>query len=102
MANLANEAGTVQFPLVKHAEAIGWNVISQVEALHRRGGEAGVFFYKDLEDALLRLNSDVVTAENVQSIIQRMEAVPSTIEGNREILEWLRGNRTVYDETEKR
>src|SRR5713101_5391751 len=101
MAKLANEAGTVQFPLVKHVEAIGWTCISQEEALHRRKGEAGLFFYKDLEDALLRLNSGFVTSDNVQSIIQRMEAIPTTIEGNREMLDWLRGNRTVYDETEK-
>jgi type I restriction enzyme R subunit len=102
MAKLANEAGTVQYPLVKHAEEIGWICVSKDEALHRRGGEAGLFFSKDLEDALLRLNPGVVTSDNVQGIIQRMEAVPSSIEGNRETLEWLRGNRTVYDETEKR
>src|ERR1700730_5101809 len=102
MAKLANEAGTVQFPLVKHAEEIGRAVISKKEALHRRRGEAGVFFYKDLEDALLRLNPRIVTSDNVQGIIQRMEAVPNSIEGNREMLEWLRGNRTVYDEHEKR
>jgi type I restriction enzyme R subunit len=102
MAKLANEAGTVQFPLVRHAEEIGWKVISQEEGLRRRGGEAGLFFYKDLEDALLRLNPDVVRSDNVQSIIQRIEAVPATIAGNRETLEWLRGNRTVYDEKEKR
>jgi type I restriction enzyme R subunit len=101
-SNLANEAGTVQFPLVKHAAAVGWTVVSDTEALRWRGGEAGLFFYKELEDALLRLNPGVVTPENVQSIIQRMESVPNTIEGNREILEWLRGNKTVFDEQEKR
>lgn len=99
---LANEAGTVQFPLVKHAAEIGWTVISDAEALRRRGGEAGLFFDKELEDALLRLNPDIITAENVQSVIQRMESVPNTIEGNREILEWLRGNKTVFVESEKR
>jgi len=101
-ATLANEAGTVQFPLVKHAAAVGWTVVSDVEALRLRGGEQGLFFYKELEDALLRLNPGIVTQENVQSIIQRIESVPNTIEGNREILEWLRGNRTVYVESEKR
>src|ERR1043166_553013 len=100
--NLANEAGTVQFPLVKHAAAVGWTIVSDTEALRLRGGEAGLFFYKELEDALLRLNPGVVTPENVQSIIQRMESVPNTIEGNREILEWLRGNKTVFVESEKR
>lgn len=102
MAKLANEAGTVQYPLVKHAEEIGWTCVSKEEAVHRRKGEAGLFFYEELEKALIRLNPGVVTEQNVQAIIQRMEAVPSSIEGNREMLEWLRGNRTVYDENEDR
>ncbi|RJP24480.1 MAG: HsdR family type I site-specific deoxyribonuclease [Candidatus Abyssobacteria bacterium SURF_5] len=99
---LASEIGTVQFPLIKHAEEIGWTAVSDTEALRLRSGEAGLFFQKELEEALLRLNPGVVTTDNVQSIIQRMESVPNTIEGNREILEWLRGNRTIYDESEKR
>ncbi len=99
---LANEAGTVQFPLVKHAAEIGWTVISDAEALRRRGGEAGLFFDKELEDALLRLNPDIIMPENVQSVVQRMESVPNTIEGNHEILEWLRGNKTVFVESENR
>ena len=101
-AILANEAATTQFPLVKHAAEIGWEVVSDAEALHRRGGEGGLFFDKDLEAALIRLNPGVVTADNVQAVVQRMESVPGTLEGNREILEWLRGNRTLYDERDKR
>lgn len=100
--NLANEAATTQFPLIKHAAAIGWNVVADTDALQRRGGEGGLFFYRELTDALLRLNPGLVTPENVQGIIQRMESVPSNMAGNREILEWLRGNKTVYDEGEKR
>src|SRR5262245_63192781 len=94
--HLANEMGTVQFTLVKHAEEAGWAVISDTEALIKRRGESGLFFYAELEDALLRLNPGILTPENVNNIIQRMESVPKTIEGNKEILEWLRGNRTVY------
>jgi type I restriction enzyme R subunit len=99
---LASEIDSVQFPLVKHAAEIGWTVVSDSEALRRRGGEAGLFFYKELEDALLRLNPGIVTQDNVQAVIQRIESVPKTIEGNREILEWLRGNKTVFVESEKR
>lgn len=100
--HLASEMGTVQFTLVRHSEEAGWAVISESEALSKRRGESGLFFYSELEEAVLRLNPGIVTPENVNSIVQRMESVPKTIEGNREILEWLRGNRTVYDEVEKR
>lgn len=99
---LANEATTVQLPLVDHAREVGWTPVSKNDALRLRGGEAGAFFYDALRAKLLELNPDLVTAENVQSIIERMEAVPKTIAGNREILEWLRGNRTIYDERERR
>src|SRR6267142_950580 len=100
--SLVSEVGTVQFTLIKHADEAGWAVVSETDALRKRGGESGLFFDDELKEALLRLNTDVVTPENVNSIIQRMESVPKTIEGNKEILEWLRGNRTVYDEKEKR
>ncbi|MEX2280851.1 MAG: HsdR family type I site-specific deoxyribonuclease, partial [Gemmatimonadota bacterium] len=99
---LAAEAGTVQFPLIQHAVEIGWREVSAVDALHKRGGESGLFFYDELRAALLRLNPGVVTEDNVQSVIQKMESAAPTMAGNRELLEWLRGNRTMYDEREKR
>ena len=99
---LGAEAPTVQFPMVKHAADIDWIVVPKDEATRKRGGEAGSFFDDELRTALLELNPGLVTPENVQAIIQRMESVPASIAGNHEILEWLRGNRTVLDERERR
>ncbi len=97
-----SEAGTVQFPMVRHAGDIGWTPIDPIAALSKRGGEAGLFLYDELEAALLRLNPGLVTSENVQAIIARLEAIPPTFDGNRELLEWLRGRRTIHDEAERR
>lgn len=102
MSNLASEIATIQFPMVKYAEAVGWKIVSDTDALKKRGGESGLFFYEELEQSLIRLNPGLVTGENVGSIIQRIESAPKTIEGNREVLEWLRGNRTVFVESENR
>lgn len=99
---LANEAATTQFPLVKHATEVGWTALTPEEALRKRGGESGGFLYDELRAALLRLNPGVVTEANVEGIIQTMESVPATIEGNRELLQWLRGRRTIFDEGTKR
>ena len=88
--------------IVRHASDVGWTVVAKDDALRKRGGEQGLFFYDELRDGLLRLNPGLVTADNVQSIISRMEGVRPNIEGNREILEWLRGRRSVLDENEKR
>ena len=87
---------------MKHARAVGWDIISDTDALALRRDEGGCFFYEVLRERLLRLNPGIVTEDNVAGIIQRMEAAPPTIEGNREMLEWLRGNRTVFVEADKR
>ena len=102
MTTLASEAGTVQFPLIRHAEAAGWTAVSETVALGKRRGEEGAFFYDELEAALLRLNPGVVTGDNVQAVIQRMESAPASIEGNRELLRWLRGEQTLFVEAENR
>ena len=99
---LATEAATVQFPLVDHGVAAGWEPISPEAALGKRRGEGGLFFYDELEAALLRLNPGVVSPAEVPGIVQRLESLPTAIAGNREVLEWLRGNRTIFVESEKR
>ena len=102
MTKLAVESTTVQFPLVGHAATVGWEKVSPEAALGKRRGEGGLFFYDELEAALLRLNPGVVTPTDVPGIVQRLESLPNTVEGNREVLEWLRGNRTIFVEAEKR
>ncbi len=103
MSELAiSEAGTVQFPMVEHARAIGWAPISPERARQKRGGEAGQFFYDELEAALLKLNPGVVTPANVEAVIAKLDALAPTIEGNRDLLEWLRGNKAIYVPVDKR
>src|SRR5262245_30449566 len=96
------ELNTVQLPLVRHAEAVGWECISKDASITRRRGVEGLFHYPELEAALMRLNPGIVTAENVQSIIQELEAIPPTMQGNRDMLDWLRGARSVAVPEEKR
>jgi type I restriction enzyme, R subunit len=97
-----SEAATVQFPMVRHAAEIGWIPLAPEVAKQKRGGEAGMFLLDELSERLVALNPGLVTEDNVRSIIDRLEAVPTTIEGNRDVLGWLRGERQIYDETEKR
>ena len=94
------EAGTVQFPMIRHAAEIGWTPVPPKEALAHRGGPAGVLFREELEDALHRFNS-WLTDDAIRGVIERLESLPPTIEGNREMLTWLRGERQWYDEAEQ-
>ncbi len=96
-----SEAGTVQFPMVKHAVEIGWTSITPENARTKRGGEAGTFF-RDVLEAKLAAFNPWLSADAVRSVVETLDALPATIEGNRELLAWLRGERQWYDEAEKR
>ena len=95
------EATTVQFPMVRHAAEIGWTPIPPASSLQKRGGEAGMLFRDELEGSLGRFNP-WMTDDSIRAVVERLEAIPPTIEGNREMLAWLRGERQWYDEAEQR
>ena len=95
------EAGSVQFPMVRHAAEVGWTPLSPSDGLAMRGGEAGLLFRGVLEETLRRFNP-WVTDDAVRSVVENLQALPSTIEGNRQMLAWLRGERQWYDEAEQR
>ena len=95
------EAGTVQFPMVRHAAEIGWTTITPDDARAKRGGDAGTFF-RDVLESKLAVFNPWLTADAVRSIVETLDALPASIEGNRELLSWLRGERAWYDEAEKR
>ncbi len=96
-----SEAGTVQFPMVRHAAEIGWTPITPENARAKRGGDAGTFF-RDVLEAKLAAFNPWLTADAVRAIVETLDALPASIEGNRELLSWLRGERAWYDEAEKR
>ena len=96
-----SEAGSVQFPMIRHAAEVGWTPLPPQAALRKRGGEAGMLFHDELEAALHRFNP-WLGDDAVRAAVERIEALPATIEGNREMLAWLRGQRQWYDEAEGR
>lgn len=98
----ANENEAVQRPLMEYAEQIGWEVVPPEEALRLRRGESGLFFYPVLKQHLQELNPELVSAETAERIMADLESVRNSIEGNAEMLAWLRGERGIYDESESR
>jgi type I restriction enzyme, R subunit len=100
MADLRiSESGSVQFPMVRHAVEIGWAALDPDTAKTRRGGVGGMLLRDALADALARFNPWLTRAA-VNSIIETIDAVSATVDGNREILHWLRGERGWYNEVE--
>jgi len=102
MPSLGSERAAVQDPLVGYAAEIGWTFIDREAALTLRRGAGGLLFRDVLREKLIALNPGVIKVENVDATIDRIESVRTNIEGNAEVLGWLRGERTVYDEAERR
>jgi type I restriction enzyme R subunit len=102
MPNLGTESVTVQHPLTRYARDAGWTIVPQEQATTYRRGESGLFFYDLLKQKLQDLNPGVVTPELADEVIRKLESVRNNIEGNSEILAWLRGERSLYIESEKR
>jgi type I restriction enzyme R subunit len=98
---LISEAGTVQFPMVKHSTEIGWTPLTPEDAKSKRGGEAGMLLRDELAAKLHEFNP-WLTKDGVRSVIETLDAIPATIEGNRDTLAWMRGERSWYDEAEER
>ena len=102
MAAFTTELKTVEEPLIKYAQKAGWIYIPPKEALDLRKGEAGKFFYNVLRTSLIQLNSSFLNDQNVDRLIQKIDAVADTIEGNKKNLDWARGQEMFFDEKERR
>lgn len=87
--------------MIAHAVTIGWVPITPEVARLKRGGEAGMLFHDELETALRKF-SPWILDDTIRQVIEKLDAIPPTVDGNREMLSWLRGERQWYDETEKR
>ena len=102
MAVLLTESKTVEEPLIKYAKHAGWEYITPKEALNLRKGETGRLFYSVLRESLIRLNSNFLNEGNVDGVVQKIDNVSDTIEGNKENLDWARGQGVFFDAKERR
>jgi len=97
-----SEYTSVQRPLLTYAQAIGWEYVPPATALKWREGEAGRFFVNVLAARLLALNPGVLDHARAAEVARELRLLPATIAGNRDALEWLRGERSVYVPGERR
>ena len=99
-----SEQSAVQTPLIKYVSAkeTGWEYANRDRSAEYRRGEPGLFFYDVLKKQLVKLNPGIVEEAKADSIIKDLENVRSTIEGNSEVLRYLKGEKSVYHEDEKR
>lgn len=99
-----SEQSAVQNPLIKYVseKEIGWDYVNRNKAVELRRGETGLFFYDLLKEQLVKLNPGIVDEAKADSIIKDLENVRSSIEGNSDVLRYLKGDKSVYHDREKR
>ncbi len=97
-----SERPAVQSPMIKYADGIGWESISASEAVRMRGGETGRYFADVLKTQLMKLNRGILDESRCEEIMRQLRFLNPTLEGNRDALSWLRGERAVFVPDENR
>ena len=96
------ERSSVQNPMLKYAQQIGWQYVNPPEALRLRGDETGLYFSDILISQLQKLNPGVVDPSRASEILRKFNLLRPSIEGNRDALSWLRGEQSIFVPEENR
>jgi type I restriction enzyme R subunit len=99
---LGSERGSVQNPFLRYAEEAGWTYLTPERALDLRRGLTSPVLDSVLVDQLQRLNPIVVDLARAEAIRDRLIRVRSSIEGNLDAWEFMKGLKTVFVEAERR
>lgn len=81
---------------------LGWEYLDRDEVVTLRGGQTGLVLQQVFRDQIIKLNPDFMTEEKASELLRQLELIPSTVEGNLTIWEYLKGVKTVFDDQEKR
>ncbi|HUE72674.1 MAG TPA: HsdR family type I site-specific deoxyribonuclease [Pirellulaceae bacterium] len=89
--------------MVRYAQDVGWTLVPQTEALKRRGGETGLVFVQRFTDQFIKFNKAAgLNGVHAAEVLKRLSVLPARIEGNRDMLDLLRGETSVYHAGQKR
>ena len=91
-----SERDAVQNPMLRYADEIGWESISKSQALQMRVGNTKLYFADVLDSQLLKLNREVLDEGLCKEILRQLSLLNPTLEGNRDALSWLRGERSIF------
>ncbi len=97
-----SERSAVQDPMLQYADEIGWESISGSEAMRMRRGDTRCYFDDVLEAQLMKLNEGILDESRCAEVMRRLNLLNPTLEGNRDALSWLRGERSIFVPDENR
>ncbi|MHA1401382.1 MAG: type I restriction endonuclease subunit R [Candidatus Heimdallarchaeaceae archaeon] len=99
---LGGERAAVQNPIVNYAKELGWKYISPDDTLRMRGGEEGRILREIFFKRIQLLNSDFMDNVLAEDLIKAINNIRNNMEGNEEMLEYLRGRKTIFVPEERR
>ena len=97
-----SERATVQDPMLKYADEIGWESVSRLEAAQKRGDNTGLYFIDVLKTQLMKLNRGILDESLCKEIIRQLNHLRPMLEGNEDALSRLRGERSIFVPDENR
>lgn len=95
MPKLGAEQTAVQDPMIRYAQDVGWEYLSQAQVESLRGNRAEPFITAVLRQQLVALNPGVCDLDRADEVIAALRAVPPTLEGNLQSWQYLVGQRSV-------
>jgi len=106
------ERTTVQNPILKYAHDLGWEIVSPPDTEAKRGFDtiavsiqdrarnASLFFNDILYQKAKEFNHKL--EDTKEELVRKLSILPNTIQGNRDFLAYLRGEKTFYSKAENR
>lgn len=106
------ERTSVQNPILKYAQALGWEIVSRPDAEAKRGFDtiavsiqdrarnASLFFDDILYQKAKVFNPKL--EDTKEELVRRLSILPNNIQGNRDFLAYLKGEKTFYSKAENR
>ena len=106
------ERTAVQNPILKYAQDLGWEIVSRSDAEAKRGFDttavsiqdrsrnASLFFDDILYQKAKEFNPKF--EDTKEELVRKLSILPNNIQGNREFLAYLRGEKTFYSKKENR
>lgn len=90
-----SERSAVQNPMLKYAQEIGWQYATPTESRCMREGDTGIYYSEVLRSQIQRLNPGIVDDVRASEILRKLNLLHPSLEGNRDVLLWLRGRQSV-------
>jgi len=101
--SLISEKRDVQNRIIDFLRSVGWELLPATDAFKLRSHDIKEpFLIPIVKEKLKELNKVIITDKNVDDVIRRIKLLPANLRGNEEFLKYLRGQKTVYVEKERR